>query len=409
MEPHRPSAVRASGGGRGVLSAASRGRHSGSLPATDPRGGRYPHATLSPAVRSCHRGWVLPVPPVNGFASDNVAGAHPAVLDALRAANVGSVPAYGDDPWTARAVSRVRELFDADVEVYFTYGGTGANVVALQCLLEPHEAVICPATAHMNVDECGAPERFTGAKLLAVPTEDGKLRPGDVTALVQALHGEHNVKPRVVAISQPTELGTLYTLGELAALADVAHDHGLLLYVDGARLANAVVALSCSVSQMTSEVGVDALTFGGTKNGLLYGEAVVFVRPELGRRARFARKQAGQLASKMRFIAAQFEALLQGDLWLRNAAHANAMAGVLAAQLASVPQVELLRSVEVNSVFARLPAELVPVLAEWSFFWTWDVQGSVVRWMTSFATTEEDIAAFVEGVRYFAGKGQAAT
>ncbi len=344
---------------------------------------------------------MLPVPPVNSFASDNVAGAHPRVVEALLAANVGSAPAYGDDPWTARAVKRLRDLFGSDVEVYFTYGGTGANVVALQCLLAPHEAVICPATAHINVDECGAPERFTGAKLLDVPTQDGKLRPADVEALVRSLHGEHNVKPRVVAISQPTELGALYTLDELAALGDVAHGNDLLLYLDGARLANAVVALGCSVPQMTSQVGVDALTFGGTKNGLLYGEAVVFIRPGLGERARFARKQAGQLASKMRFIAAQFEALLHDDLWLHNAAHANAMARALAAELSGLGQVELMRSVEVNSVFARLPAALVPVLAEWSFFWTWDVGESVVRWMTSFATTEQDIAAFVEGVRYF--------
>ena len=275
------------------------------------------------------------VAPRHSFAGDNAAGAHPAVLDAIVAANAGSAAPYGADPWTARAVARVRELFGADdAEVLFTYGGTGANVVALQSVLAPHEAIICPASAHLNTDECGAAERFTGAKLIDVPTEDGKLTPEHIRPLLRGAHGEHNVQPAVVAISQVTELGTVYTIGEIAALAEFAHAHGLLLFVDGARLANAAASLGRSPREMTTEAGVDALTFGGTKNGLLYGEAVVFLRPELARRARFARKQAGQLASKMRFVSAQFDALLTDDLWLDNARRANGMAARLAATVA---------------------------------------------------------------------------
>lgn len=347
---------------------------------------------------------VMPPPPDQSFASDNAAGAHPRVIDALREANSGAALPYGQDPWTVRSTERFRALFEADVEVFYTYGGTGANVVALQCLLASHEAVICPTSAHINTDECGAPERFTGAKLIDVPSSDGKLRPAMVRPLLQPSHDEHHVTPRVIAISQATELGTVYTVDEIGALAQLAHEHGLLLYVDGARIANAVAALGCSVRELTYGAGVDVLTFGGTKNGLLYGEAVVFLRPELARRARFVRKQAGQLASKMRFIAAQFDVLLQDDLWLAGAANANVMAGRLASQIAGVAHVEVIRPVEANSVFARLPAPLVDQMQNWSFFWNWDLNDNVVRWMTSFATTDQDVTRFAEGARYFANQ-----
>lgn len=341
--------------------------------------------------------------PVHSFASDNAAGAHPAVLAAIMAANVGDSMPYGADPWTARAMEKVRALFDSpSAEVLFTYGGTGANVVALQSVLAPHEAVICPATAHINTDECGAAERFTGAKLIDVPTSDGKLTPGDIAPLLDAGHGEHNVRPAVVAISQVTELGTVYTADEIAELAEVVHAHGLLLFVDGARLANAAAHLASSPAQLTTDVGADVVTLGGTKNGLLYGEAIVFLRPELAHRARFARKQAGQLASKMRFIAAQFEALLTDDLWLNSAVQANAMAAQLHVALSDVPNIEVLRPVQANSIFARIPPELLGPLQEWSFFWPWDAHSSTVRWMTSFATTGEDVVRFAAGVRHLA-------
>jgi len=305
--------------------------------------------------------------PVHSFVSDNAAGAHPAVLDALQAANVGEAAPYGADPWTERATRRIRDLLGApDAEVLFTYGGTGANVIALQSVLQPWEAVICPATAHINTDECGAAERFTGAKLLDVPTVDGKLTPDRVEPLLSPSNGEHNVQPAVIAISQVTELGTVYALDEIAALAELAHAHGLMLFIDGARLANAVAHLECTPAEMATRAGVDLLTFGGTKNGMLYGEAVVLLRPELARRARFARKQSGQLASKMRFIAAQFDALLTDDLWLRNAQHANQMAGRLTAAVAEVSAVAVPRFPQANSVHAQLPAQTIEPLQAWS-------------------------------------------
>ena len=241
-----------------------------------------------------------PEPPSHSFASDNVAGAHPRVIEALSAANTGSAVPYGDDAWTQRATRKFRDLFEADVELLFAYGGTGANVVALQSILAPHEAIVCPSTAHINTDECGGGfERFTGAKLIDIPCDDGKLHADAITDLLRPGHGEHHVTPKVLAISQVTELGTVYTLDEIAALAELAHAHGLLLFIDGARIANAAAALGCSLRELTIDAGADVLTFGGTKNGLLYGEGVVYCRPELAARARFARKQAGQLASKM--------------------------------------------------------------------------------------------------------------
>jgi threonine aldolase len=339
--------------------------------------------------------------PIHSFASDNVAGAHPKVIEALIAANKGSSPPYGEDPWTRQAIEKFRELLAPEVEVLFTYGGTGSNVVALQSLLAPHEAVICPATAHVNVDECGAPERFTGAKLIDIPSSDGKLHADSIHEVLRPAHGEHNVTPKLLAISQVTELGTVYTRDQIAELAQLAHTNGLLLYVDGARIASAAAALRCSLRELTLDAGVDALTFGGTKNGMLFGEAVIFLRPELAARARFARKQAGQLASKMRFISAQFDALLTDDLWLTNAAHANNMAGKLAGRLADIPHVELERAPEANSVFARVPTPALEALQDWSFFWTWEPAANTVRWMTSFATTGHDVRRFANGVNHF--------
>ena len=338
-------------------------------------------------------------PPDHAFASDNVAAAHPAVMDALVAANAGSAVPYGEDPWTARAIARLRTLLGApDAEILFTYGGTGANVVALASVLAPHEAVICPSSAHINTDECGAPERFTGAKLIDVPTPDGKLTPEMVLPLLHGGHGEHQVQPAVIAISQTTELGTVYSLDEVRALADLAHTHGLHLFVDGARLANGVAALGCSLAEITA-AGVDLLTFGGTKNGLMYGEAVVFLDPALAHRARYVRKQSMQLASKMRFVSAQFGALLADDLWLQGARHANEMARLLAASVRDIDGVRLLREPQANSLFVYLPKHTIEPLRQWSFFWAWDDPTGLVRWMTSFATTEEDVRRFAAGVR----------
>jgi len=353
---------------------------------------------------------VPPVPPDTLFASDNAAGVHPVVMDALVAANVGHALAYGADDWTARALGRFHDLLGAGAgardssgpgpapEIVFTWGGTGANVVGLQCLLAPWQAVICPDSAHIAVDECGAPERFTGCKLIEVPTVDGRLLPEHVERHLHLLGDEHHVQPRVVSITESTEFGTLYRPDEIAALAEVAHRNGLLLHVDGARIANAVAALDIDLRALVVDTGVDVLTFGGTKNGMMYGEAVVFLRPELGEHARFVRKQAGQLPSKMRYVSAQFEALLADDLWLRNARHANAMASRLAERMEAVPGVDVVRPPEVNSVFARVPAGAIGPLQDWSFFWVWDPAQSMVRWMCSFDTTEDDVDRFVEGV-----------
>ena len=336
--------------------------------------------------------------PTRLFASDNASGVHPAVMDALAAANEGHALAYGMDPWTERASARFADLFDADLEVAFTWGGTGANVVGLQCLLQPWQGVICADSAHIVVDECGAPERFTGCKLIDLPATAGKLVPEQIRSQLHALGDEHHVQPRVVSITQSTEMGTVYTVDEIAALADAAHSAALVLHLDGARISNAAVALDCDLHRMIVETGVDVMSFGGTKNGMMYGEAVVFLRPELGEHARFVRKQAGQLSSKMRFISAQFEALLTNDLWLHNARHANEMASLLAGRVAGIDGVEVTASPEVNAVFATVPAGAIEPLIEWSRFWVWDEDRHLVRWMCSFDTTVEDIDRFVAGV-----------
>ena len=352
-----------------------------------------------------------PTPPACLFASDNAAGVHPAVIESLVEANAGHTLAYGADPWTKRATASFRDLLTPDIEVLFTWGGTGANVVGLQCLLAPWQGVICPDSAHIAVDECGAPERFTGCKLLTVPTPDGKLVPDQITDHLHALGDEHHVQPAVVSITQSTEMGTLYTADQVAAICDTAHANGLTVHMDGARIANAVAATAgtgathdegvSALRRLLVETGVDVLSFGGTKNGMMYGEAVVFLRPELGRNAKFVRKQGGQLPSKMRYVAAQFEALLANGLWIDNAANANAMATRLAARLATVEGVDVQGEPAVNAVFATLPHDLIAPLQDWAFFWVWDQAEALVRWMCSFDTTTDDVDRFADGVAWF--------
>ena len=323
-------------------------------------------------------------------------------MDALVAANHGSALAYGSDAWTERTTQSFSALFDTDVEVALCWGGTGANVVALQCLLQPWQAVICTESAHIAVDECGAPERFTGSKLIGVSAPAGKMTVQQVSDQLHVLGDQHHVQPGVVSITQSTESGTLYRAAEIAEIASVAHEAGMTVHMDGSRIANATAALggTCdALREMTTGSGVDVISFGGTKAGMMYGEAVVFLRPELGRDVRFVRKQAGQLSSKMRFIAAQFEALLADDLWLDLAASANAQAHHLATTVAQIEGVTLARRPEVNSVFATLPRPVIDRLQQWSFFWDWDVHIDEVRWMTSWATTDDDIETFAAGVR----------
>ncbi len=338
-----------------------------------------------------------------GFASDNYSGVHPEILEAITAANHDHAPAYGADRWTAAAQERFREHFGPAARAFPVFNGSGANVVAIAAVTASWEAVICPVTAHLHVDECGAPERVGGVKLFTVETPDGKL----TTELLEGafpwerIGDEHASQPRVVSIANSTELGTVYEPAEVRAIADAAHARGLLLHVDGARIANAAAAQKVGLGELTTDAGVDLLSFGGTKNGLLFGEAVVFLAEGLGEGAEFVRKQLMQLASKMRFAGAQLEALLAGDLWRRNAAQANRMAARLGAALEGVGGVELVQPVEANGVFAKLPAAAIERLEldpdGNRAFYVWDEAGTV-RLMCSWDTEAEDVDAFVASV-----------
>jgi threonine aldolase len=335
---------------------------------------------------------------VKGFGSDNHAGVLPAVLEAIAAANVDHAPSYGADAWTARAEARFRAHFGEQARAFLVFNGTAANVVGLRAMLRPYEAVVCADTAHLNVDECGAPEWNAGIKLLAVATPDGKLTPELIRPKLVRFGDEHAVQPRVLSITQSTEMGTVYSLAEVRALADLAHEQGLLLHVDGARLANAAASLGVPLRALTTDAGVDALSFGGTKNGLLAGEAIVLLRPGLGDAMAFLRKQSMQLASKMRFLAAQFDALLDGDRWLEPARHANAMATRLARALEETGGVTITQPVQANAVFAILPPGAAERLRERFYFYTWDERTGEVRWMCSWDTTEADVDAFAAAV-----------
>ncbi|MHB1016743.1 MAG: threonine aldolase family protein [Coriobacteriia bacterium] len=334
--------------------------------------------------------------PVRGFASDNASGAHPAVLQAMADANVGHVHAYGADQWTDRARELIRREFGPDAEAYFVFNGTGANCTALQAVMRRYNAVICPASAHINADECGAPERFTGGKLLAVPTPDGKLTPGLIEGAIRNVGFEHASQPSVVSITQSTEYGTIYQPAELAAVVATARAHGLKVHIDGARLSNAAAALGCTLGEATA--GADIVSFGATKNGAVMAESVVFLDPELADEFKYVRKQSAQLASKMRFISAQYVALLEDGLWRRNAENANAMARLLADRVADIDGVRITQAVEANEVFAVLPHEVIAPLAEEYDFYVWDERANEVRWVTSWDTTAEDVVRFAVGI-----------
>jgi threonine aldolase len=333
-----------------------------------------------------------------GFASDNHAGVHPEVMAAVAAANEGHAAAYGADPWTARAAQRFREHFGPAARAFPVFNGTGANVLCLEALTQRWQGIVCARTAHLHVDECGAPER-AGRKLLVVDTPDGRLTPELVEPLLVRIGDEHVIQPRVVSIAQSTELGTVYPPEAVAALADWAHSHGMLLHVDGARLCNAAAALGVPLRALTTDAGVDAVSFGGTKNGLMGAEAVVLLRDDAAESFKFLRKQAMQLASKMRYLSAQLDALLTGDLWLRSAAHANAMAHRLGAALEGVDGVRITQPVEANAVFAVLDAAVTERLQrDWPFY-VWDDGTGEVRWMTAWDTRPEDVDAFAAAVR----------
>jgi len=358
--------------------------------------------------------------PTRSFASDNNAGVHPAVIKAISAVNQGHVVGYGDDPYSESAVKLFKRHFGKDIEVFFVFNGTAANCLSLKAFTNSYHPVICAESAHIYVDECGAPEKFTGCKLIPLPTNDGKLT---VEAVHSAYHGigdQHHVQPRVISITQATEVGTVYKPDEIRQLARFAHDHNMFLHVDGARIANAAASLGLNLRQATRDLGVDVLSFGATKNGAMGAEAVVFfptaspqsavpktgvphfspVLREVGiTDFKFYRKQGMQLASKMRFISAQFEALLKNDLWLRNAQHSNRMAQLLKRELSKIPQVKTVYEVEANGVFAYIPHQAIAKLQKRYFFYMWDEKSSVMRWMCSWDTTASDVKQFAGFLR----------
>jgi threonine aldolase len=331
------------------------------------------------------------------FGSDNHAGTHPAILEAVIEANTGDAVAYGADDWTSRAAASLRSAFRTRGEAFFVFNGSGANILGLSALLRRHEAVICAATAHINTDECGAAERLLGTKLLPTPAPEGKLSPELIAPWMEGRGDDHRAQPGVVALTQSTELGTCYSLEELRKITDFCHASDLRVYIDGARLANAAATLDCDLADIAE--CADALSFGGTKNGAIGAEALIVMRPDLVADVPYLRKQQAQLASKMRFVAAQFCALLDGNLWRANAAHANAMAQRLADGVRDVPGVSIAYPVQANAVFAQLsPRHLEALQRDW-FFHTWDEHSSIVRWMLAFDTTTEDVDAFLADIR----------
>jgi threonine aldolase len=337
--------------------------------------------------------------PNRSFASDNNAGVHPEMLKAIARVNQGHVVGYGDDPYTQSAVTRFKQQFGEDIAVFFVFNGTAANCLSLKALTNSFHAVICAEAAHIYVDECGAPEKFTGCKLVPVRAENGKLTVEVVRTAYHGIGDEHHVQPRVISITQATEVGTVYKSNEIRDLADFAHDRGMFLHVDGARIANAAAAIGLDLKEGTRDLGVDVLSFGATKNGALGAEAVVFFNPKLAADFKFYRKQGMQLASKMRFIAAQFEALFTDDLWLQNARHANRMAQLLKRELSKISQVKIVYQVEANGVFVQVPRKAIAKLQKRYFFYVWNEAQSVVRWMCSWDTTADDVKQFVEFLR----------
>ena len=329
-----------------------------------------------------------------GFASDNNSGIHPQILKAIESANTGHSIGYGDDQWTKEAIGLFKKEFGDETEVFFVLTGTGANILGIQSSVHSFHSVLCAETAHIHTDECGSPEKFTGSKLIPVATQNGKITPEQLEKHLHGFDFEHHSQPGLISITQVTELGTVYTTDEIRNLALLAHSHGMYLHMDGARISNAAVSLGLSFKTFTKDTGVDILSFGGTKNGMMIGEAVLFFNPALARYTKYIRKQAAQLYSKMRFIGAQFVPYLRDEIWKINATHSNRMAKLLETEIRKLKGVEITQMVEGNGIFAIIPKEIIPRLQHEYFFYTWDEFRGEVRWMTSFDTTEEDIMGF---------------
>lgn len=336
---------------------------------------------------------------MKAFASDNYSGVHPEIIEALVRANQEHQGAYGNDEYTARTVALFKKHFGNSTEVFFVYNGTGANVQGLGALTQSFHSVLCSELAHINVDESTAPEKFTGCKLIGIPTTDGKISPEQVEEKIQRLGDQHHPQAKVISISQSTEYGTVYTIDEVKALSALAKKYNLYLHMDGARISNAAVSLGKEFKSFTCDAGVDILSFGGTKNGMMFGEAVLIFNPALAKDFHFYRKQGMQLHSKMRFISAQFEALLSNDLWKRNALHSNSMAKKLKQGLQSIPQIQITQSVDGNGVFAKFPKEIILGLQQEIFFYVWNDRTNEVRLMCSFDTKEEEIDRFVQKIK----------
>ena len=334
-----------------------------------------------------------------GFASDNNSGVHFEILKAMEEANQGHVVGYGNDFYTQKAIGIFKEKFGQETEVFFVFNGTGANVLGLSTVTHSFNSIICAETAHIQEDECGAPEKFTGCKLLPVEPENGKLTPEKIRHHIKGFDFEHHSQPRVISISQVTEMGTVYQPNEIAELADLAHKNNMLLHMDGARIANAAVALGLDFKAFTKDCGVDILSFGGTKNGMMMGEAVLFFNPSLTPLTKYIRKQSMQLYSKMRFVGAQFIAYFENDLWKKTASHANKMAKLLEAEVAKIPEIKLTQTVNANGVFAIVPREIIEPLQQSFFFYIWNDVTSEVRWMTSFDTKEDEIFEFTKLIK----------
>ena len=334
-----------------------------------------------------------------GFGSDNHSGVHPDILKAMNVANKDFTVAYGNDEYTRRAVKKFKEHFGKNIEVFFVYNGTAANILGLKNVTNSFNSIFCAETAHLNVHECCGPEKFTGCKLTTIPTSDGKLTADLIKPYLLGFGDEHMAQPKVVSITQPTELGTIYTPREIRVIADFVHKNNMLLHMDGARLSNAAASLNMSMKEITKDAGVDILSFGGTKNGMMFGEAVVFFDKKLSEDFEYIRKQGMQLASKMRFISSQFETFLSNDLWLENAQHANQMAQLLYKNVKNIPGVKISQKVQGNAVFAIIPKKYIPVLQKKYFFYVFDESKSEVRWMCSFNTKKEDVLDFVEAIK----------
>jgi len=332
---------------------------------------------------------------MKSFASDNYSGIHPEIFEAIQRANKQHQISYGEDSFTEEANQLFESVF-GPVTVLYTFNGTGANVTCLKCCTLPFQAVVCSEYAHILADECGAPTQSIGCSLLPLKTADGKLTPDMIRPLLNRIGNVHNTQPRVISISQSTEVGTVYSIAELKALCDFAHENGMYVHLDGARISNAVAALGVDLKEATVDCGVDIMSFGGTKNGLMVGEAVLIFNDELKANAPYFHKQTAQLFSKNRFISAQFTALLSNNLWWRMATQANKMAQLLASKVKNLPDVKITRSVDANAVFVIIPEHVIqPLRAQYPFY-EWDAELHEQRWMCSFDTTEEEVIEFTE-------------